>query len=425
MAAIEVRRRVVVTGMGVIAANGFSLERFWKSLVEGESAAVEVTRFDTTASPTHFAAEIQGFDPGLYMDWKTAKRLTLSHQYAVAAARLAIADAGIDFAALDADRCGVVEGTTLSSHATAIETELGYQKRGHRGVSPHSLASGYSGAGCGEIACELGVKGHAITVSSGSASGNDSIGYALGMIRHEEVDVMVAGGAEASLVGNVWGGLSVGRVLSRQNDSPKHAMRPFNKIKDGLLLGEGAAFLVMEELAHALGRGAKIYAEVLGHGRSCEAYHPVAPHPEGLGYYRAMQKGLRNAGVSAGEIDYINAHGTATEANDRVEALAIQRFFKGRRVAVSSTKPVTGHLMGAAGALETVVTALALHHQMIPLTLNFSEPAPGCDLDFVPGQSRPYPIRNAINLSSGFGGKNSCLVLGQFSNRLCGSISHF
>jgi len=413
--------------MGVVAANGCELDRFWKSIVEGESAAGKVTRFDTSGSPTHIAAEIHGFDPEAYMERKMAKRLTLSHQYAVAASRLATRDAGVDFTQIDPDRCGVVEGTTCSSHETAIQTELGFQKRGYRGVSPHGLASGYSGAGCGEIACELGIRGHAVTVSSGSASGNDAIGYALSMIQHEEVDVMIAGGAEATLMGNIWGGLSMARVLTRQNEAPKQSMRPFDKSRDGLLLGEGAGFVAMEELAHALGRGARIYAEVLGHGRSCEAYHPVAPQPDGAGYYRAMEKGLRHAGLSVEEIDYINAHGTATEANDRVEALAIQRLFKedSRRVAISSTKPVTGHLMGAAGALETVVTALAVHHQIMPLTLNFSESADGCDLDFLPGMSRPYPIRNAINLSSGFGGKNSCLILGRFPQVLCGSLSRF
>ena len=204
--------------------------------------------------------------------------------------------------------------------------------------------------------------------------------------------------------------------MSRRNDTPQGAMRPFDKYRDGILLGEGAAYLVLEELSYALSRGARIYAEILGQGRSCEAYHPVAPHPDGIGYFRAIQKGMRQAGIDPEEVDYINAHGTATEANDIVETKAIKRFFgpHAYRLAVSSTKPITGHLLGAAGALETVVCALALHHQEIPLTLNHQEAGPECDLDYVRGQSRPYPIRVALNLSSGFGGKNSCLAVRRY-----------
>jgi len=230
---------------------------------------------------------------------------------------------------------------------------------------------------------------------------------------------MMAGGAEAPILPHVWGGLCVGRVLSRRNDTPTEAMRPFDRTRDGILLGEGSAYLVLEELSYALSRGARIYAEILGHGRSCEAYHPVAPHPEGIGMYRAMQKALRSAGIDVTQVDYINAHGTATEANDLVETKAIKRLFgpHAYRMGISSTKPITGHLMGAAGALETVICALALHHQEMPLTLNHREPAPACDLDYIAGRSRPYPIRVALNLSSGFGGKNSCLALRAFHRK--------
>ena len=403
--------------MGIIAANGSELDRFWSSIVNGQSAATNVTRIDTSGTPTHFAAEIRDFDPLRYMDAKTVKRLELSNQYTVAASRLAITDAGIDFSRVDPDRCGVVEGQSTCGNETAFETINSFLKRGYRGVNPNGLTNGYSGAGSGEIACELGIKGHAISVSSGSASGNDAIGYALTMIRSEDVDVMVAGGAEAPLVDNIWNLLARAKVLSRANELPKRAMRPFNRERDGILLGEGAGYVVLEKLSHALGRGAKIYAEVLAHGRSCEAYHSVAPHPDGIGCHRAMEKAMRSASLHPGEIDYINAHGTATLANDQAESRAIKNFFKedARRLAVSSTKPITGHLMGAAGALETVITALAVHHQTMPLTLNLEDPADGCDLDYVQGRSRPYPIRHAMNLSSGFGGKNSCLILGRYS----------
>src|SRR5438876_6080607 len=259
----------------------------------------------------------------------------------------------------------------------------------------------------------LGSKGHAVTYFSGSCSGNDAIGYGLQMIQNEEVDVMVAGGAEAPLLDGFWSGFCVTGVMTSRNETPAESMRPFDKSRDGFLLGEGAAFVVLEELSYALARGARIYAEVAGHGRSCEAYHSVSPHPDGVGLYRAMEKALRRARLHVSEVDYINAHGTATEANDLVETRAIKRLFgeHARRLAVSSTKPVSGHLLAAAGPLETVVCVLTLTHKEIPLTLNFKEPAEGCDLDYVPGESRAYPVRVAMNINSGFGGKNSCLIL--------------
>lgn len=410
-------RRVVITGLGVIAANGLDIGTFWKNIVEGNSGAKLVTRFDTSQSPTRIAAEISDFEPTKYVSPKISRRLDTSHLYGVAASQIAAKDAGLDFSKIDPDRCGVVEGTTVSSHETAISTDEGYQRRGSRGVSPFGLANGYSGAGSGEIACELGIRGHAITCSSGSASGNDAIGYALQMIMSEDVEVMVAGGSEATMFRNIWGGLAQAKVMTRHNEEPKKSMRPFDKTRDGMLLGEGAGFMVLEELSHALGRGAKIYAELLSHGRSCEAYHPVAPHPDGIGYLRAMEKAMRAARIITTDVDYINAHGTATDINDIVETRAIKKLFGDHayRLAVSSTKPVTGHLMGAAGAMETVVTALAVYHQMIPLTLNFNDPAPECDLDYVRGVSRPYPIRVALNLNSGFGGKNSCLIVKRFT----------
>ena len=410
------RRRIVITGMGVVSAPAQRLDKFWSCIRGGISGGTQMTRFPAGAAPTLIAAQINDFDASEYMDAKTARRLDYSHRYGVAAARLAQQDARIDFSKVDADRVGIVEGTSASSNETASKADEGYLKRGYKGVGPYALLNGYSGAGSGEIAKELHVQGHSITLSSSSASGNDALGYAVSMIRHEEVDVMVAGGSEAPIVPHIWGALCLSQVLSRRNDTPQAAMRPFDKTRDGILLGEGAAYLVLEELSYALNRGARIYAELLGHGRSCEAYHPVAPHPEGIGYFRAMQKAIRNAQIDPAEVDYINAHGTATDANDVIETKAIKRMFGAHayRLAVSSTKPVTGHLLGATGALETIVCALALHHQEIPLTLNHTEPGEGCDLDYVPRQSRPYPIRVALNLSSGFGGKNSCLVMRRY-----------
>jgi len=410
------RRRIVITGMGVITAPAQRLRPFWDSIRHGISGGKPMTRFAVGDAPTTIAAQITDFDAREFMDAKMARRLDYSHRYSVAAARLAQQDARIEFAKVDADRVGIVEGTSASSNEAAAKADEGYFKRGYKGVGAFALINGYSGAGSGEIAKELGIRGHSITLSSSSASGNDALGYAVSMIRHEDLDVMVAGGAEAPIAPGIWGALCLSQVLSRRNNTPQSAMRPFDKTRDGILLGEGAAFLVLEELSYALSRGARIYAEILGHGRSCEAYHPVAPHPDGPGYFRAIQKAVRQAQIDPEDVDYINAHGTATDANDVVETKAIKRFFGSHayRLAVSSTKPVTGHLLGAAGALETVVCALAIHHQEIPLTLNHDEPGEGCDLDYVRGRSRPYPIRVALNLSSGFGGKNSCLVLRRY-----------
>ncbi|HWB58422.1 MAG TPA: beta-ketoacyl-[acyl-carrier-protein] synthase family protein, partial [Chthoniobacteraceae bacterium] len=352
-----------------------------------------------------------------YMDSKSARRLDRSLQYGVAAARLAAMDAKIDYSKIDADRSGVVEATSLSNNEAAYETKAAFLKKGYRSVSVSALINGYAGGGSGEIANELGVKGHAITMSSSSASGNDAMGYALSMIQHEDVDVMIAGGAEAPLIESVWGGFCLNKVMTRHSDDPPTAMRPFDTTRDGFLLGEGAGFLVLEELTHALCRGAKIYAELLAHGRSCEAYHPIAPHPEGQGYVRAMEKAMRAAQVHPTEVDYINAHGTATEANDLVETRAIKHFFgpHARNLAISSTKPITGHLMAGAGALETIICALAIKNQEIPMTRNLTRPGDECDLDYVANKSRPYPINVALNLNSGFGGKNSCLILRRYT----------
>ncbi len=412
----EDERRVVITGMGVIAANGQDLETFWKTIRNGESAAAPLTRFDCSKIPSKVGAEIRKFDPSRYINPKHAKRLDLSLQYSVSAACQAARDAGIDFTSIDADRTGVVEGTSLSNNVSAYETMDAYVKKGYRGVGVSAMINGYNGSGCGEIANELGVKGHAITCSTSSASGNDAIGYALSMIRHEDVDVMIAGGAEAPLIESVWSIFCLNKVMTRHTDNPAGAMRPFDKTRDGFLLGEGAGFVVLEELAHALGRRAKIYAEVLAHGRSCEAYHALAPHPEGVGVTRALEKAMRHAGLEPGDVDYINAHGTATTANDLTETRGIKHYFGSHayRLAISSTKPVTGHLMAGAGAIETIICALALQRQEIPMTANLTDPGDECDLDYVAGASRPYPLRVAVNLNSGFGGKNSCLILKRF-----------
>ena len=412
-------RRIVITGMGVIAPNGQSLDAFWRTIKKGISAVDYVTRFDISRIPSKIDAEIKDFNPGKFMDSKLVKRLERSLQYSVAASVAAAKDAGLDVATLDADRCGVVEATSMSNMEATLKNKDLYLKRGYRSMSPSILINAYFGSGSGEIAEVLGMKGHAMSCSSSSASGNDAMGYAASMIRNEDVDVMIAGGAEAPLIEEIYAGFYLSRAMSRYPGDPKKAMRPFDKSRDGFVLGEGAGFVVLEELSHALSRGARIYAEILGHGRSCEAFHPMAPHPEGIGVHRAIEKAFVQTRLHLSDVDYINAHGAATVAGDLAETRAIKRFFgkHAKKLAVSSTKPVTGHSMAAAGALETIVCALSIYHQEIPPTLNLEEPGEECDLDYVPLRSRPYPVRVALNLNSGFGGKNSCLVLRRYPFR--------
>jgi 3-oxoacyl-[acyl-carrier-protein] synthase II len=253
-------------------------------------------------------------------------------------------------------------------------------------------------------------------MSTGSASGNDVIGHGTEMIRRDDLDMVIAGGAEAPIAPTIWAAFCHGKVMTRRGGDPREAMRPFDAERDGFVLGEGAAFLVLEEYTHALARGARIYCEVIAQGSACESYHPVAPHPEGNGLFQAMERAVRRGRIEPTEIDYINAHGTATDANDPVETKAIRRFFgpHADRLAVSSTKPVTGHLMAAAGAIESAICALALHHQIMPPTCNLRVPAADCDLDYVRGKARSFPIRYAMNLNIGFGGKNACLLLRRF-----------
>ena len=411
-------RRVAITGIGVIAPNGNDLDTFWNSVVNGISAADYVTRFDAKSLPNQLAAEVKDFEPKTYMDAKRSRRFDRVTQYAVAAAVLAAQDAKLDVSKIDTDRMGIVEGTTVSGMESMFKGQQNYLRGGMKALSPFTVINAYCGEGSSSIALELNTRAHALTYCSGCASGNDAVGYAAMMIREDDADVMIAGATDDTMAEPMYGGFCLLRVMSKRNDSPKQAMRPFDRDRDGFVLGEGAAFLILEELSHALARGANIYAEVLSHGKTCEAYHFTDTHPEGIGFCRSMEKALRRAGIHPSEIDYINAHGTATKANDPIETQSIRRIFgsDAMRVAVSSTKPITGHTMGAAGAVETAVCALAIKHQIIPATINLSDPDDGCDLDYVPNKSRSYPIRAAANLSAGFGGKNSCLILGRYEN---------
>lgn len=411
------QRRVVITGMGVVAPNGQTLDEFWQSLRNGISAADFIREFDPSKYSSVIGAEVRDFDCTRYLDAKKARRYDRSIKYGVTAAFQAVENAMLKLPSLSADRVGVVEGTTVCGFESLFKAHTQYTQDDPTRLNPIHVLNGYAGEGSSVLARELGVQGHSITFCSGCASSNDAIGYALNMVRSDDCDVMIVGGADANLLEPLWASYCSLGVMTKQRKDPKRAMRPFDKARDGLVLGDGAGCLVIEELAHALNRGARIYAEVLGHGRSCEAHHATDLHPEGMGIRKAMQKALRNARLHPADVDYINAHGSSTRLNDPIESRAIREVFReeAQRVAVSATKAVTGHTMGAAGALESIICALTLYHQEIPPTINLDEPDEGCDLDFVPHKSRPYPVRTALNLNAGFGGKNSCLALGRYS----------
>lgn len=399
-----------------MSPSGLDLETFWNNVRSGQSAADVLTRFEPEECPARLAAEIYDWEATDFLDAKLAKRTERSLQFALVAARFAAEDAALDLGEVDADRVGIVEATSVSNLESAYRARDAVDMRGARGISPSMMVGGYVGSGSAEIANSLGCRGHAITCSSSSASGNDVMGYAMHMIQHEDVDVMVAGGAEAPIVDTLYFGFAQVRAMSRWQGKPALAMKPFDQAGDGFVLGEGGAYVVLEELTHALNRGARIYAEVAAQSRACEAYHPMAPHPDGWGVSRAMEKALRAARIEPSQIDYINVHGTANEPNDVAETRAIKNVFgpHAQRLAVSSTKPITGHPLAAAGAIETVICALSIVHSEIPPTINLRNPHPECDLDYVVNGSRRYPIQCTINLNSGFGGKTSCLILKRF-----------
>jgi len=407
-------RRVVITGMGVISPSGKDLETFWSNVRGGISAAAPILRFDASRLPVKIAAEVKNFDVTEFIKSRKPGRFDLSIQYGVAAATLAVADAGIDLTVLEPDKVGVVEGTTISGAESVIKLRDSYRdgNSNFRALHPYNVVAGYCGEGSSTISLHLGIHGHAVTYCSGCASGSDAIGHAVRMIKLDDVDVAVAGGAEETFE-LLHASFCRVRAMTEQNGSPAEAMRPFDRSRDGFVMGEGAAFFVLEEMTHALGRGARIYAEVAGHGHSCEAYHATDPHPDGIGYVRAFEKALRAARVNPSEVDYINAHGSATPLNDPIETKAIKNVMRtdAKRVAVSATKPITGHLMGASGAIETMICALTIWHKEIPPTINLHEPDTGCDLDYVPGTARSYPVKVAVNLNAGFGGRYASLVL--------------
>jgi 3-oxoacyl-[acyl-carrier-protein] synthase II len=406
------RRRVVITGMGLVTPLGTGVEKNWQALVAGRSGIGPVSRFDVSDFPTRIAGEVKDFHPEDFIETREIKKMDLFIQYAVAAAQMAMEEAGLPITADNEDMVGVIIGVGMAGLPTIEEVHSLFLESRLKKVSPFFIPKVTANLAPGQIAIRYGAKGINYTPTSACSSGAHAIGEAFRLIRMGEQDAMIAGGAEAALTPLGLGGFIVLKAVSCRNDEPEKASRPFDRNRDGFVMGEGAGVVVLEELQQAKRRGARIYAEVVGYGANCDAYHITAPSPEGEGAARCMRLALRSGGIEPCEVDYINAHGTSTPYNDATETQAIKRVFgeHAARLAVSSTKSMAGHLLGAAGGVETVYSALALSHGIIPPTINYEEVDPACDLDYVPNVARRVPIRVAMSNSFGFGGTNACLV---------------
>ncbi|MBE3572639.1 MAG: beta-ketoacyl-ACP synthase II [Moorella humiferrea] len=406
-------QRVVITGLGAITPVGTGKDNFWQALVAGKSGIGPITRFDAGEMPVRFAGEVKDFDPGLFFDRKEARRMDRFAQYAVAAARMAVEDAKLDLEREDRDRIGVIFATGIGGMETFEEQTRVLMEKGPNRVSPFFVPMMIANMAAGQISINLGVRGVNFTVVNACASGANAIGEAFRTLQRGDADVIITGGSEASVTPLTVAGFAAMKALSTRNEAPEKASRPFDRGRDGFVLGEGAGVMVLETLEHAVARGAAIYAEIVGYGCTADAYHITAPAPDGAAASRAMTLALEDAGLKPEEIDYINAHGTSTELNDRQETLAIKKVFgeHAYRLAISSTKSMTGHLLGAAGAVELVATALTVHTGVIHPTINYEEPDPECDLDYVPNAARQQEIRVAISNSFGFGGHNVTIAL--------------
>ncbi len=408
--------RVVITGLGAITSIGYGKEAFWQGLAAGKSGINRVTKFDPTPYPTQMAAEVDGFDFSPFIDPKWARRMDKTALMAVATAKMAVADAKLDLAKEDRDRIGVVVGTAMAGHAFILEQHDVYKARGPMKINPFTALTVFPDSPASFISIELGLNGPSFSLATACSSALDAIGWAFNAIRKRELDVILMGGSESTVFPQAFSAFCMLRAMSQSNDEPARASRPFDKTRDGFVLGEGAGMLVLEDLEHAKRRGAHIYAEIRGFGMTCDAYHMTAPEPSGRQAARAIQLALDDAGVKPADIDYINAHGTSTPLNDKTETLVIKQVFgpQAYKTPISATKSMIGHLIGAAGAVELIATVLAMEHQTIPPTINYRVPDPECDLDYVPNSSRPAAIDFALKNSFGFGGKNSALVIKKY-----------
>lgn len=404
-------RRVVVTGLGLITPLGTGVEKTWKALCAGQSGIGRITKFDPTGYPCHIAGEVKDFDPATYIEKKEIKKMDTFIHFAVAASQMAVDDAGLKVTADNAERVGVYIGAGIGGLPAIEHYHKVLLEKGPDRVTPFFIPMVIINLASGQVAIRLGARGPNSCAVTACATGNHCIGDAFRIIQRGEADVMLAGGTEATITPLAVAGFGAAKALSRRNDEPARASRPFDRDRDGFVLGEGAGVLVLEERDTALRRGARIYAELAGYAMTSDAHHITAPPDDGEGAVRCMELALRDAGVPKERVGYINAHGTSTFA-DKIETLAVKRVFGERayQIPVSSTKSMTGHLLGAAGGIEAVFSILAIHHSLVPPTINQDHPDPECDLDYVPWEARPASVGAALSNSFGFGGVNACLV---------------
>lgn len=409
-------KRVVVTGIGVITPIGNTVDEFWSSLVAGKNGVARLTAFDPSHFSSQIAAEVKDFDPKQFMSDKEAKRLDRFVQFGLAASKLAVSDGRLILDKEDRNRIGVLVGSGIGGLQTIEREHLAYIRRGpEKGpskITPFLIPMLIANMAAGHISIALGLKGPSSACVTACATGNNAIGDAFKIIQRKDADVMVAGGTEGAITPMGFGGFCSLKALSLRNDEPEKASRPFDRERDGFIMGEGAGILILEEFERAKKRGANIYCEIIGYGMSGDAYHITAPDPSGDGARRCMEAAINDAKVNPEDVDYINAHGTSTKLNDKIETMSIKNLFKdhAKKLAISSTKSMTGHLLGAAGGAEAAACALAIKNGVIPPTINYEYPDPECDLDYVPNQPREAKVNIAISNALGFGGHNATLV---------------
>jgi 3-oxoacyl-[acyl-carrier-protein] synthase II len=409
-------KRVVVTGLGAITPIGNTLSDYWEGLMEGRNGIGPITLFDASRHDCQIAGEVKGFDPQAYMDRKEAKRMDRFAQFAVSASKQALTDAGFVITDLNAEQVGVIIGTGIGGLKVMEDQQEIYLSRGPDRCSPFMVPMMIANMAAGLTAIHTGAKGPNNCTVTACAAGSNAIGDAFRLVQRGYAQAMICGGTEAAVTPLSVAGFCACKAMSTRNDDPAHASRPFDRDRDGFVLGEGAGILILEELEHALSRGAKIYAEIIGYGMTCDAYHITSPVPGGEGAARAMQLAMKDAGVTPDQISYINAHGTSTPTNDSTETTAIKTALGDRayQTVISSTKSMTGHLLGGSGGIEAVATVMAVANDKVPPTINIENPDPACDLDYVPHQSRSLPVDVALSNSFGFGGHNVTLAFKKY-----------
>jgi 3-oxoacyl-[acyl-carrier-protein] synthase II len=410
------KRRVVVTGLGLITPLGTGMQKTWEAICKGASGIDRITTFDASDYPVQMAGEVKDFDPEAFIERKDIKKMDIFIQYALGAGTMAVENAGLKITEENADRVGVIVGAGIGGINSIERYHSILLESGQRRVSPFFVPMLIANLAAGHISMRFGARGPNSCVTTACAAGTHAIGDAFKIIQRGDADAMIAGGSESAITPLTVAGFANMRALSSRNEAPQKASRPFDMGRDGFVIAEGAGIVVLEELQWALKRGAKIYAEVIGYGMTADAYHMTAPDPEGRGVINCMQMALRDAGVSPEAVDYINAHGTSTPYNDKHETKAIKRVFAehAHTLAVSSTKSMTGHTLGAAGGIEAAFCALALSEGIIPPTINYEHPDPECDLDYVPNHARPADLDIVVSNSFGFGGTNACIVLKRY-----------